>query len=133
MKKTKEMSKLAGVSRRTLQYYDDEGLLITERTYDNHRLYDRQAMERIWEILVYKEMGFELKEIRKILTASEYEKKEYFMKLIKNLEEKINDLDGQVKFISMIMAQGFPQMPEESSGITYSRRIAELRKECVKH
>ena len=68
MKKTKEMSKLAGVSRRTLQYYDDEGLLITERTYDNHRLYDRQAMERIWEILVYKEMGFELKEIRKILT-----------------------------------------------------------------
>ena len=55
------------------------------------------------------------------------------MKLIKNLEEKINDLDGQVKFISMIMAQGFPQMPEESSGITYSRRIAELRKECVKH
>ena len=50
MKKTKEMSKLAGVSRRTLQYYDDEGLLITERTYDNLRLYGRQAMERIWGI-----------------------------------------------------------------------------------
>ena len=57
MKKTNEMSKLAGVSKRTLQYYDDEGLLITERTNDNHRLYDREAMERIWEILVYKEMG----------------------------------------------------------------------------
>ena len=38
------MSKLAGVSKRTLQYYDDEGLLMTERTKDNHRLYDRQAM-----------------------------------------------------------------------------------------
>ena len=58
MKKTNEMSKLAGVSKRTLQSYDDEGFLMTERTKDNHRLYDRQAMERIWELLEYKERGF---------------------------------------------------------------------------
>ena len=75
MKKTNEMSRLAGVSRRTLQYYDDEGLLITERTCDNHRLYDRQAMERIWEILVYKAMDFELGEIRHIVEGSEEQKK----------------------------------------------------------
>ena len=30
MKKTNEVSKLAGISRRTLQYYDDEGILVTE-------------------------------------------------------------------------------------------------------
>ena len=89
MKKTNEMSKLAGVSKRTLQYYDDEGLLMTERTKDNHRLYDRQAMERIWEILVYKGMGFELKEIREILGASETEKNYYFRNLIKKLEEEL--------------------------------------------
>lgn len=129
MKKTNEMSKLAGVSKRTLQYYDDEGLLITERTSDNYRLYDRQAMERIWEILVYKEMGFELKEIREILETSESEKNYYFRKLIRKLEEKIYDLRGQLKFISLIIEEGFPEKPDESSGITYTRRIAELRQE----
>ena len=132
MKKTNEMSKLAGVSKRTLQYYDDEGLLMTERTKDNHRLYDRQAMERIWEILVYKEMGFELKEIREILGASETEKNYYFRNLIKKLEEEMYDLKGQLEFVSLIMEQGLPEMPDESSGITYTRRIAELRKERVK-
>ena len=129
MKKTNDVSRLAGVSRRTLQYYDDEGLLITERTSDNYRLYDRQAMERIWEILVYKEMGFELKEIREILEASESEKNYYFRKLIRKLEEKIYDLRGQLKFISLIIEEGFPEKPDESSGITYTRRIAELRQE----
>ena len=123
------MSKLAGVSKRTLQYYDDEGLLMTERSKDNHRLYDRQAMERIWEILVYKEMGFELKEIREILGASEFEENYYFRKLIRELKEEISDLRGQLKFISLIMERGIPQMPDESSGITYTRRIAELGKE----
>ena len=129
MKKTNEMSKLAGVSKRTLQYYDDEGLLMTERTKDNHRLYDRQAMERIWEILVYKEMGFELKEIREILGASKFEKNYYFRKLIRELREEVNDLRGQLQFVSLIVEQGIPEMPDESSGITYTRRIAELRKE----
>ena len=121
-----------GVSKRTLQYYDDEGLLMTERTKDNHRLYDRQAMERIWEILVYKGMGFELKEIREILGASETEKNYYFRNLIKKLEEEMYDLKGQLEFVSLIMEQGLPEMPDESSGITYTRRIAELRKERVK-
>ena len=129
MKKTNEMSKLAGVSKRTLQYYDDEGLLITERTSDNHRLYDRQAMERIWEILVYKEMGFELKEIREILGASESEKDYFFRKRIRELNEEIYDLRGQLKWISSIMERGVPQMPDERSDITYTDRIAELRKE----
>lgn len=37
---------------------------MVERASNNHRMYDRRALERIWEILVYKEMDFELKEIK---------------------------------------------------------------------
>ena len=61
MKRTNEVSKLVGVSRRTLQYYDDEGLLGAKRSELNYRLYDQQALERIWRIMIFKEMGFELK------------------------------------------------------------------------
>lgn len=75
---------------------------------------------------------FELKEIREILGASETEKNYYFRNLIKKLEEEMYDLKGQLEFVSLIMEQGLPEMPDESSGITYTRRIAELRKERVK-
>ena len=101
MKRTNEVSKLAGVSRRTLQYYDDEGILVTERSRNNHRLYDKEALEKIWEIMLYKEMGFGLKEIRQLL---------------------------QIEFISLILGHGIPQMPEESDGMTYVKSIEELRR-----
>lgn len=54
MKKVNEVSRLAGVSKRTLQFYDDEGLLPAQRSKDNYRLYDDAALERLWEILVYR-------------------------------------------------------------------------------
>ena len=44
MKKINEVSRLAGVSKRTLQYYDDEGLLLIERAQNNHRVYDGDAL-----------------------------------------------------------------------------------------
>ena len=61
MKKVNEVSRLAGVSKRTLQFYDDEGLLPAQRSKDNYRLYDDAALERLWEILVYRAMGLDLK------------------------------------------------------------------------
>ena len=61
MKKINEVSQIVGVSKRTLQYYDDEGILPIERTANNHGIYDQQALERIWQILIYKEMDFGLK------------------------------------------------------------------------
>lgn len=60
MKKINEVSQLVGVSKRTLQYYDDEGILLIERTTNNHRVYDQHTLEQIWQILIYKEMDFEL-------------------------------------------------------------------------
>ena len=46
MKKVNEVSRLAGVSKRTLQFYDDEGLLPAQRSKDNYRLYDDAALDR---------------------------------------------------------------------------------------
>lgn len=85
MKRIEEVCRLSGVSRRTLQYYDNEGILPVKRSEENYRLYDETAMARLWEILWYKEMGFELKEIKNILTVTQKEKnityKEYIKKI----------------------------------------------------
>lgn len=100
MKKINEVSRLAGVSKRTLQYYEDEGLLLVERAQNNHRVYDREALERIWEILIYKEMDFKLKEIGKLLKLSDDQKDIYFIKQIESIKNQIITLKVRMKFIS---------------------------------
>jgi len=77
MKAVRNVSLISGLSRRTLQYYDEIGLLKPAATKPSgYRLYDEQCLERLWRILFYKELGFSLEEIKKILeTDPEIEKK----------------------------------------------------------
>ena len=128
MKRTNEVSKLVGVSRRTLQYYDDEGVLWVERSKNNHRLYDQKALERIWQIMIFKEMGFELKEIKQLLLVSDKKQKEYFRLRTETVNSQIGKLKVQIEFISMVLKHGMPQTPEEGDGITYVSSIAKWRK-----
>lgn len=130
VKKTSEISKIVGVSKRALQFYDDEGMIKAERSENNYRLYDGRALENLWEILIYKEIGLELKEIKKILLMSEDEKKISYKKFVKQIEDKIQELEEQKRFISFIMVKGLPPVPEEDCGVTYKCKIAKLRKEC---
>lgn len=72
-----EVSKLMGISIRTLHYYDEIGLLkpahITEA---GHRLYSKENMTTLKEILIFKELGMPLKEIKKILGSKDYDSKQ---------------------------------------------------------
>ncbi len=70
-----EVSKLSGVSIRTLQYYDSIGLLKpSDYTESGYRLYDDIALERLQMILLFKELEFPLKEIGKILDSPRFDK-----------------------------------------------------------
>lgn len=126
VKKTSEISRIAGISKRTLQFYDDEGVVKAERSGSNYRLYDERALGELWEVMIYKEAGMELKEIKQLMRAPEQEKKLFYQMYIKSLEEKIKRLEGQREWISFIMTHGFPKVPENEEGVTYKERIAEL-------
>lgn len=74
MKTVKEVSKMTGISVRTLHYYDEIGLLKpTETTEAGYRLYGSQALGRLQQILFFRELGFPLKEIRLILDSPSFE------------------------------------------------------------
>ena len=63
-----EVAHLTGISQRTLHYYDEIGLLTpTQTTEAGYRLYDDAALERLQHILLFKELGFPLKDIRSLL------------------------------------------------------------------
>ena len=128
MKRIEEVCRLSGVSRRTLQYYDNEGILPVKRSEENYRLYDETAMARLWEILWYKEMGFELKEIKNILTVTQKEKNNYLNEKIQIIEGKIQDLEKQIEFIRYIEQYGIIPIPinEKEKNITYKEYIKKI-------
>lgn len=126
------MSKLVGVSRRTLQYYDDEGVIEVKRSENNYRLYDQETLEQLWKIMIYKEMGLDLKKIKKLLSLTDGEQKEYFRLQVKMIEKKIYKLKEQKEFVLLILTQGIPErlVMEENEKITYASQIAAIRKRC---
>ena len=72
MKTVKQISELTGVSVRTLHHYDSIGLLKpTAVTEAGYRLYDDAALQRLQQILLYRELGFPLKDIQALLDAPE--------------------------------------------------------------
>ncbi len=73
-----EFAKMAGVSVRTLHYYDEIGLLKPDFTdkQTGYRFYGKSAMERMQEILFYRELDFSLKAIKEILSSPNYNRKE---------------------------------------------------------
>lgn len=127
MKKVNEVSRLAGVSRRTLQYYDDEGVIKVKRTKNNYRMYDQMALRKLWEFMIYKEMGWDLKCIKQILRMTEDKRdKCMYLKIRKNRNE-ILKLQQQNEFIMWIVENGMPSMPEESNDKTYLKQISLLK------
>ena len=81
MKSISQVAKLTGVSIRTLQYYDEIGLLKpSELTAAGYRMYDDNALQTLQQILFFKELGFSLKEIKEILEKPDFNRIAAFKK-----------------------------------------------------
>ncbi len=97
MKTVKEVSELTGVSVRTLHYYDSIGLLQpTEVTSAGYRMYDDTALERLQQILLFRELEFPLKEIRNILESKDFDRNKALEQQIELLTLKKEHLDNLI-------------------------------------
>ena len=89
-----EMAKLTGVSVRTLHYYDQIGLLRPEIAADSgYRWYGEADVERMQQILFFRELDFPLKDIRAILSDPHYDKREALLRQRHLLQLKRERLD----------------------------------------
>ncbi len=90
-----EVSKLSGVSIRTLQYYDSIGLLKpSDYTESGYRLYDDAALERLQMILLFRELEFPLKDIGKIIDSPQFDKRKALEQQIKLLTLKKEHIEN---------------------------------------
>lgn len=75
MKTVGEVSELAGVTVRTLHHYDEIGLLSpSERSDAGYRLYSHEDLERLQEVLVWRQLGFSLQGIKALLDEPGYDR-----------------------------------------------------------
>jgi len=94
-----EVSKLTGVSVRALQYYDTIGLLKPSGyTEAGYRLYDDTALERLQQILLFKELEFPLKEIKGIIDAPDFDRNKALQQQIELLTMKKEHLENLIDF-----------------------------------
>ena len=106
-----EVSKLAGVSIRTLQYYDKIGLLHpTGYTDAGYRLYDDTDLERLQHILLFRELEFPLKDIRAILNSPDFDRSRALEQQIELLKLKKEHLDNLINFALGIKLLGVKYM-----------------------
>ena len=101
-----EVSKLTGVSIRTLQYYDKIGLLHPAKyTEAGYRLYDDAALETLQQILLFRELEFPLKEIKEIISSPDFDRSKALgqqIELLKLKKEHIENLIELAKGIKLL-------------------------------
>ena len=106
-----EVSKISGVSIRTLHYYDTIGLLHpTEVTEAGYRLYDDAALERLQQILLFRELEFPLKEIKGVLDAPNFDRNKALEQQIELLTLKKEHLENLINFARGIKMLGVKHM-----------------------
>ena len=104
MKTVKDVSEITGVSIRTLRYYDEIGLLKpTELTEAGYRLYDNKALEKLQEIMFFRELEIPLTDIKKIMDNPNYDKEQALLTQKSLLEQKRNRLNGIIELITDVM------------------------------
>jgi len=93
----KQLSTLAGVSVRTLHYYDQIGLLTPQRERENnYRFYTRDSLLNLQQILFYREMEFSLEQIAAILNQPDFD-------LVEALEKHREALKGKAKRLNTLL------------------------------
>ena len=134
------LSKMAGVSKRTLRYYDEIGLLTPLRLSSNaYRIYGQNEVDLLQQILFYREMGVGLDEIKMIVLSKDFdsltalekhraallEKQEQLNRLIVAIEKSIATMKGEATMSDQEKFEGFKEKALFDNEQKYGEEIRE--------
>lgn len=101
----RKIAELGGTTPRTLRYYEKIGLLNpTRRSNLNYRIYSSEELFSLYEIFFYKEIGFSLAEIRKLLSAKIYSRDEILEGYLQILNLKTKQTERLIDLASDILS-----------------------------
>ncbi|WP_313131918.1 MerR family transcriptional regulator [Anaerocolumna sp.] len=103
MKTVKQVSQLTGISIRTLQYYDEIGLFKPSQVTDaGYRLYNDDSLEVLQQILFFKELDFQLKDIKEIIENPNYDKIQAYRQQKELIQAKRDRLNGLLELLERL-------------------------------
>ncbi len=127
-----KLASISGVSTRTLRYYDEIDLLKPAKIRPNgYRIYGRTEVDKLQQILFYREMGVSLEEIKRLLSESDYDqakaltshleslmrKKDQLETLIETVHKTIRSMKGEIEMKDHEKFEGFKQkLVDENEG-----------------
>lgn len=122
--KVREVSQLTGVSIRTLHHYDQIGLLVPKaRSEAGYRLYDGGDILRLQQILLARELGLSLKEIRAALDDPNFDQrssllahKRRLQDRLKHVQSMLSSVDAALAHLEQDNAEGFEKMSDLFQG-----------------
>ncbi len=137
--KVKELAQLSGISVRTLHWYDRIGLLTPQREENGYRSYTTEQVDRLQEILFYRQLGMPLEEIKSLLSAPNYNRKqslqghlnslrqqqERLELLIHNVEKTLKVLEGEYVMSDKEKFEGFKQELISQNRQKYGKEVSE--------
>lgn len=136
----KKLAKLAGVSPRTLRYYDEIELLKPARINSSgYRIYGQNEVNKLQQILFYRELGLKLENIRNIITSPDFnelralrehhekllEKRKQLESLIGNVEKTIASKERSIKMSDREKFEGFKKTLIDNNEKKYGKEIRE--------
>ena len=123
MKTVQQVSKLTGVSVRTLHHYDQIGLLKpTKITEAGYRLYDDEALRKLQTILFFRELEFPLKQIGEFLNDPAFDAQKVLSDQIRLLELRMEQLEKLISHARQIQKTGV--IPMDFSAFDRSKQDA---------
>ena len=135
-----KLSKMAGVSTRTLRYYDEIGILKPARINSSgYRIYGEAEVDRLQQILFYRELGVSLESIKDIVTSPSFdgakalrehraqllEKRKQLDLLISNVDKTISLTEGRITMSDREKFDGFKQKMVDDNEKKYGKEIRE--------
>ncbi len=100
-----KLAKLAGVTGRTLRYYDEIGILKPARiSASGYRIYGQAEVDKLQQILFYRELEIELESIQKIITAPSFDEVEALKEHRDKLLTKQKRLEGLIESVDRTLA-----------------------------
>ena len=130
----KQLSKLAGITPRTLHYYDEIGLLKPSHVGENgYRYYAEEALLKLQQILLYRELDLPLENIKRILASQDF----YIQQALENhrtaLQQRISRLERLTQTVDLTLAhlRGEIEMSNKQLFEPFNEeQIAEYEKEA---
>ncbi|MEI8200037.1 MAG: MerR family transcriptional regulator [Eubacteriales bacterium] len=132
-----KMAALAGISTRTLRYYESFGLIRTKRRTSGYRVYGQTEVDRLQLIMFFRELGMSLETIRGILASDHFDRsrilrehlallqsrKEQLEKLITNVEKTIDVQEGRITMTDSEKFEGLSQKMIDENEEKYGKEI----------